>query len=100
MLDVRFGSLWTNIPIDLFKTLGITFGERTEVQISNDTRTLYRNTMVYAHSFADVYVGEPLVYMNSLDCMAVAINQGSFAKAYNIGTGNSWHIEIRKDPRG
>ena len=100
VLDVRFGSLWSNIPIELFKTLGIAFGERVEVRISNDTRTLYRNTMVYAHSFADVYVGEPLVYMNSLNCMAVAINQGSFAKAYNIGTGNSWHIEIRKDPRG
>ena len=75
VLDVRFGSLWSNIPIELFKTLGIAFGERVEVQISNDTRTLYRNTMVYAHSFADVYVGEPLVYMNSLNCMAVAIKQ-------------------------
>jgi S-adenosylmethionine hydrolase len=32
--------------------------------------------------------------------MAVAINQGSFAKAYNIGTGNSWKITIRRDPRG
>lgn len=100
VLDVRFGSLWTNIPMELFKTLGIAFGERVEVMISNDTRTLYRNTMVYAHSFADVYVGEPLVYMNSLNCMAVAINQGSFAKAYNIGTGNSWHISIRRDTRG
>ena len=97
VLDVRFGSLWTNIPIELFKTLGIEFGERVEVMIRNDTRTLYRNTMVYAHSFADVYVGEPLVYMNSLNCMAVAINQGSFARAYNVGTGNSWHISIRKD---
>ena len=100
VLDVRFGSLWSNIPIELFKKLGIEFGERVEVMISNDTRTLYRNTMVYGHSFADVYVGEPLLYMNSLNCMAVAINQGSFARAYNIGTGNSWHIAIRKDSRG
>ena len=38
----------------------------------------------------------PLIYINSLDCLAVAINQGSFAKAYNIGTGNSWHITVRK----
>jgi S-adenosylmethionine hydrolase len=97
VLDVRFGSLWTNIPKELFNTLGINFGERVEITISNDTRTLYRNTMVYAHSFAEVFVGEPLLYMNSLNCMAVAINQGSFAKAYNIGTGNSWHITIKKD---
>lgn len=99
VLDVRFGSLWTNIPRPLFKQLGIEFGERAEITIANDTRTLYRNTMVYAHSFADVYVGEPLIYLNSLDCMAVAINQGSFAKAYNVGVGNSWHITIRKDRR-
>jgi len=26
--------------------------------------------------------------------VAVAINQGSFARAYNIGTGNSWRITI------
>ena len=99
VLDVRFGSLWTNIPRSLFKTLGISIGERGVVTIRNDTRTLYRNTMVYARSFADVYVGEPLIYINSLDCMAVAINQGSFARAYNIGTGNSWHISICKDSR-
>lgn len=100
VLDVRFGSLWTNITKELFEKVGISYGQRAEIQISNDTRTLYRNTMIYGRSFADVYVGEPLLYVNSLNCMAVAINQGSFAKAYNIGTGKSWHIEIRKDSRG
>ena len=99
VLDVRFGSLWTNIPRTLFAGLGVEHGGRVEVTIVNDTRTLYKNILVYARSFADVYVGEPLVYVNSLDCMAVAINQGSFARAYNIGTGTNWKIRIRKAPR-
>ena len=99
VLDVRFGSLWTNIPRELFEQLGIGYGDRMEISIKNDTRTVYKNFLVYAKSFADVYVGEPLVYVNSLDCMAVAINQGSFARAYNIGTGNAWKIRIRKAPR-
>lgn len=99
VLDVRFGSLWTNISRDLFKQLGVNHGGRVEISIENETRTLYKNILVYAKSFADVYVGEPLVYVNSLDCMAVAINQGSFARAYNIGTGTSWRITIRKAPR-
>lgn len=99
VLDVRFGSLWTNIPRELFKKLGVDHGGRVEISIENETRTLYKNILVYAKSFADVYVGEPLVYANSLDCMAVAINQGSFARAYNIGTGTSWRITIRKAPR-
>ena len=99
VLDVRFGSLWTNIPRTLFAGLGVEHGGRVEVTIVNDTRTLYKNILVYARSFADVYVGEPVVYVNSLDCMAVAINLGSFARAYNIGTGTNWKIRIRKAPR-
>jgi len=99
VLDVRFGSLWTNIPRTLFEELGVRHGGYVEIRIENDTRTVYKNILVYARSFADVYVGEPLVYVNSLDCIAVAINQGSFARAYNIGTGNAWKIRIRKAPR-
>jgi hypothetical protein len=99
VLDVRFGSLWTNIPRELFLKLGVVHGSRIEISIENEVRTIYKNILVYAKSFADVYVGEPLVYVNSLDCMAVAINQGSFALAYNIGTGTNWRITIRKAPK-
>lgn len=94
VLDVRFGSLWTNIPRTLFMQTGIQYGDRVSITIENDTRTVYRNIILFARSFADVYVGEALSYVNSLDCVAVAINQGSFARAYNIGTGNSWRIRI------
>ena len=94
VLDVRFGSLWTNIPRALFLQTGIHYGDRVSITIENDTRCVYRNIILFAKSFADVYMGEALAYVNSLDCMAVAINQGSFARAYNIGTGNSWRIRI------
>lgn len=94
VLDVRFGSLWTNIPRTLFLQTGVQYGDRVSITIENDTRCVYRNIIQYAKSFADVYVGEALAYVNSLDCLAVAINQGSFARAYNIGTGNSWRIRI------
>lgn len=99
VLDVRFGSLWTNIPRALFIGLGIGYGDRVEVSISNETRVVYRNFLTYQKSFADVYVGEALIYVNSLDNMAVAINQGSFAKAYSIGTGNTWRITLKKGPK-
>ncbi len=94
VLDVRFGSLWTNIPRTLFLETGIQYGDRVSITIENDTRCVYRNIILFAKSFAEVYVGEALSYVNSLDCVAVAINQGSFARAYNIGTGNSWRIKI------
>ena len=95
VLDIRFGSLWTNITREMFNTLDLKYGDRALISITNDTRTIYSNTMVYGHSFADVSIGESLIYVNSLDCIAVAINQGSFARSYNIGTGNSWHLTIR-----
>ena len=94
VLDVRFGSLWTNIPRQLLRQTGIHYGDHLSVTIENDTRTVYRNIITFARSFAEVYVGEALVYVNSLDCLAVAINQGSFSRAYNIGTGNSWRIRV------
>lgn len=96
VLDVRFGSLWTNIPRELFLKLGINYGDRVEVIIEKRDQTVYRTSLIYAHSFADAYIGEALVYVNSLDFMAVAINQGNFAKAYNVGTGLSWRIIMKK----
>ena len=99
VLDVRFGSLWTNIPRTMFLQTGVQYGDRVSITIENDTRCVYRNIILFTKSFADVYTGEALAYVNSLDCVAIAINQGSFARAYNIGTGTSWKISIRKAPR-
>ena len=96
ILDVRFGSLWTNVPREDFKKIGAEFGDKIEVTIYNNSMLVYQNYIMYGHSFADVRIGEQIIYVNSLYCMAVAINQGSFAKAYNIGTGTHWKIVFRK----
>ena len=96
ILDVRFGSLWTSIPFDMFRALGFEFGDYVEVRICNNNMPVYMNRIVYGRSFADVRVGEPIVYMNSVNHMALAINQGSFAKAYNIGVGIPWTISFTK----
>lgn len=99
VLDVRFGSLWTNISRQLFSSIDVSYGDRVEVTICNETRILYRNFLTFQRNFAEVHVGEAMIYVNSLDNMAVAINQGSFARAYNIGTGNAWRITLRKGPK-
>ncbi len=99
ILDVRFGNLWTNIDRTLFKKLVVHYGDSFEVTIENDTRQVYKNIMTYGRSFADSHLGEPLLFINSLDKIGVAINQGSFAKAYHIETGAQWKISIRKAPK-
>ena len=96
ILDVRFGNLWTNIERDLFIHIGVTHGDLFEVTIENNNRQVYKNVMTYGRSFADSRLGEPLIYVNSVDKLGVAINQGSFAQAYDIGTGASWKITIHK----
>ena len=96
ILDVRFGSLWTSIPFETFNALGISFGDYTEVRIFRESSLVYINQITYGRSFADVMVGMPVLYMNSVGHMALAINQGSFARAYNIGTGSSWTIVLSR----
>ena len=96
ILDVRFGSLWTNVSRDLFNQLGIQPKEMVELSIYNGSIRIYQNRVVYGNTFADVNVGEIICYVNSMDHMAIAINQGNFAKAYNVGTQQPWRIEFRK----
>ncbi|HFR3460031.1 TPA: S-adenosyl-l-methionine hydroxide adenosyltransferase family protein [Streptococcus suis] len=96
ILAVRFGSLWTSITREEFYTLQPQFEDRFEVTIYNNDMLVYQNQVTYGKSFADVRIGQPLIYINSLYRVGVAINQGSFAKAYNVGVGQNWHIEIKR----
>ena len=96
VLDVRFGSLWTSIDRNSFLALDIEYGERVEVSIYNNATLVYQNSIIYGRSFADVMIGGAIVYVNSLYRMGIAINQGSFAKAYNIGVGQQWKVTLRR----
>lgn len=96
ILDVRFGSLWSSITINDFKSLGFKFGDIVKVQIFNANKCVYENDIVYGHSFSDVKIGAPIVYMNSVYHMALALNQGNFADAHRIGVGSSWTITFTK----
>lgn len=96
ILDVRFGSLWTSITREEFYSLSPDYDQRFEVTIYNNDMLVYQNQVTYGKSFADVRIGQPILYINSLYRVGLAINQGSFAKAYNVGVGPQWHIEIKR----
>ena len=81
---------------DDFYALEPNFGDRFEVTIFNNDMLVYQNQVTYGKSFADVRIGQPIIYINSLYRVGLAINQGSFAKAYNVGVGSNWHIEIKR----
>lgn len=96
ILDVRFGSLWTSIEREEFLTINPAYGERFEVTIYNNDSLVYQNQVIYGKSFAEVRIGSPIIYINSVYRVGLAINQGSFSKAYNIGVGAQWTVEIKK----
>jgi S-adenosylmethionine hydrolase len=99
VLDIRFGSLWTNIPLAFLKQADIQHDDQLQVTIFHQGKKVYQNIMKFAKSFADVNIGEPLVYVNSLVNIGVAVNQDSFSKLYHIGTGTDWTIQLRKAPK-
>lgn len=96
ILDSRFGNLWTNIPREMILSQGINYGDTLEVTISNNHNVVYHNDITLGESFAKSRVGDPILFINSLDKLGVAINQGSFASAYHILSGDNWRVKILK----
>lgn len=97
VLDVQFGNVWTNIPKSLFDELHPALGEALHVRIYHGTSLVDDALAPYHRTFGDVPVGQPLVYINSLLNLAVALNQGSYAAAHKIDSGPDWFIEIGRD---
>jgi S-adenosylmethionine hydrolase len=97
VLDVQFGNVWTNIPKSMFDELHVTLGAPLHVRIYHREQLIDDEVVPYERTFGDVPVGKPLVYINSLLDLAVALNQGSYAAAHNIDSGPDWSVEIAKE---
>jgi S-adenosylmethionine hydrolase len=96
ILDVQFGNIWTNIDRATFEQLGVAQGEQVEVRILNEGEEVFQGTMPYVSTFGDVPHGEMLLYLNSIDNVALAINWGNFADTHMIGSGPEWGVEVAK----
>jgi S-adenosylmethionine hydrolase len=97
VLDVQFGNVWTNIPKELFDQLHVALGAPLHVRIYYQGRLVDESIAPYQRTFGDVPAGKPLVYINSLLNLAVALNLASYAAAHKIDSGPEWSIEIGKD---
>ena len=97
VLDSRFGSLWSSIDEKEFMTLGYEIGDFVKVSLYNSGQLVYQNEVLFGHSFSDVGIGSPVVYINSLKKVSIAINQGHFSQAYGIETGHQWEVVFQRD---
>ncbi|WGL61372.1 S-adenosyl-l-methionine hydroxide adenosyltransferase family protein [Pigmentibacter sp. JX0631] len=85
ILDGDYGNLWTNISPENLKQIGAEVGKQIQVEIlDKKDKVIYRKKIHYGNTFGDVKVGSEVSYLNSLGNFAIAINQGNFAKKYNI----------------
>jgi hypothetical protein len=96
ILDVQFGNIWTNIDRATFERLGVARGAEVAVRIYSEGKQVYEGTMPYVSTFGDVPDGEPLLYLNSVDNVALAINWGNFAATHGVASGPEWRIEVAK----
>jgi S-adenosylmethionine hydrolase len=96
ILDVQFGNVWTNIDRATFERLGVAKGETVEVRIFEEGEQVFAGAMPYVSTFGDVPEGKTLLYLNSVENVAFAINWGNFAETYGIASGPEWHVEVTK----
>ena len=97
VLDQPFGNLWTNIDTAQVSAIGIKVGEKVRVRISHAGKPLWTAMVLYGRTFGDVPVGKPVLYVNSLNRLALALDQENFAKRYGIAAGEDWVLEVSKE---
>jgi S-adenosylmethionine hydrolase len=96
ILDVQFGNVWTNIDRATFEELGVAKGDAVEVRIFEGDEPVFEGAVPYVSTFGDVPEGERLLYLNSVDNVAFAINWGNFAETHGIASGPKWRVELTK----
>jgi S-adenosylmethionine hydrolase len=78
-LDGPYGNLITNIGADDFLKLGYQRGDRLKVTIAGR-----EVEMPFVNTFSDVPLKQPLLFIDSRGRASFALNQASFAAAYDI----------------
>lgn len=96
ILDVQYGNIWTNIPSELFKQLDAKTGDKLTVAIFHNRKKVYQGTMPYCTTFGSVTEGKPLLYLNSLLQVSLALNMGNFSATHKVYSGNEWTVEVEK----
>ncbi|MGL2655140.1 SAM hydrolase/SAM-dependent halogenase family protein [Helicobacter pylori] len=96
ILDIQYGNVWSNISDKLLNQAKIKRNDILCVTIFKGSKKQYEGKMPYVASFGDVLEGQPLVYLNSLLNVSVALNRGNFAQKHQIKSGADWNIDIKK----
>lgn len=95
--DPNFGNVWTNIPYKLTDDLAWTSGSWIQVEIYKNDHLHLKQRLRFGANFNAVGLYEPILYVNELECLALALNQGHFAHEFNCGQGPEWTVVLSKE---
>jgi len=96
ILDPQYGNIWTNIDRMTFRKMELKPGDEVTIKIFNNGDLIVRQTLPYVRSFGRVETGKPLLYLNSLNNVALALNQGNYSETFRVLSGANWSIKISK----
>jgi S-adenosylmethionine hydrolase len=96
ILDVRYGNIWSNISGEMLTKAGIQKNDTLCITIAQAGQIKYQDKAPYVNSFGDVAGGKPMVYVNSLLNVSVALNRDNFAQKYQVDSGTDWNITLKK----
>jgi S-adenosylmethionine hydrolase len=94
--DVQYGNIWTDISESLVKKLNLKYGDMLHLKVFNKGVPVHESDAPYSETFGSVPQGKPLAYLNSLMQLSFALNMGSFANTYKIGSGSDWSVEVTR----
>jgi S-adenosylmethionine hydrolase len=96
-IDRPYGNVWTNLPVLVLDSMGVRLGDTLRVTVrGRGGRVAFQGRVPYVRSFGAVRAGRPLVYLNSLLEVSVALNRADFAGRYGIVPGKGWELELRR----
>jgi len=94
--DGNYGNIWTNVDRETLGKLEVSTGDTLKIKILKGDVEVLNLVAPYVTTFGAVELGKPLLYLNSLDSVSLAINQGNFSEQYQIGSGPDWSVQIRR----
>lgn len=79
----KFGSIHLNVMHAVWDKLKLKIGDKVKLKFNKNSVEV-----PYAITFGDVEKGKPLIIKDDYGRVEVALNQGSFAKKYNVKIGD------------
>ncbi len=95
VLDIQYGNLWTNIDTTVFNRMQLKTGDEVDVAIYHGSKKIYESTLPYVTTFSAVEKGKPLLYLNSLMNVAIALNEDNFSEKYKVYSGSAWKVVLK-----